>query len=216
MVDASSSLDGPPRVLEMLRIFLAANSRGEQATLVLETRNKTINISMKNVDTMIGAPVRGTISLPRQKKVNPARARRSKARLEKFLRKKEEEKCQESSTGIPLTRNETLGKGSPLFSPIPQVDGFGEGRAPKNNGTVLVSFTSDYAEKDITSTMDEIFEHTGVSRAKLVSRLRSKPLSNVHNCVVELAIEANPNESIWPEMNEVDADLFKELKIFKQ
>ena len=36
--------------MEMLRIFLTASSRGEQATLVLETRNKTLNISMKNVD----------------------------------------------------------------------------------------------------------------------------------------------------------------------
>ena len=82
---------------------------------------------------------------------------------------------------------------------------------------MLVSFKSEYAEEDVTSTIEEIFEHTEVSRAKLVSRLRSKPLSNVHNCVVEIVFDANPNqEFIWPVMNEVDADLFKELKIFKQ
>ena len=154
--------------------------------------------------------------MPRHKKVNPARARRSKARLEKFLRKKEEERSQDSSTGIQVTRNATLGRGFPLLSPIPQVDGFGEGRVPKKEGKVLFSFTSEYAEEDITSTIEEIFENTEVSRAKLVSRLRSKPLSNVHNCVVELALEANQNEFIWPVMNEVDADLFKELKIVNQ
>ena len=39
MADKPSVQDVPLRVMEMLRIFLAASSRGEEAALVLEARN---------------------------------------------------------------------------------------------------------------------------------------------------------------------------------
>ena len=96
---------------------------------------------------------------------------------------------------VQVTRNEILGKGS--FTHIPQVDGFGEGRPPMDEFKMLFSFTSENAAADNTSTIEGFFEPTEVSRAKLVSRLRSKPLSNIYNCVVELAFEANPDEFYW-------------------
>jgi hypothetical protein len=87
MVDKSSE-DVPPRVMEMLRMFLAASCRGEQAVLVLETRNKTLTTKYRCVETMAGVPSKAqTSTVPIKKKVTPARARRSKLRLEKFQKK---------------------------------------------------------------------------------------------------------------------------------
>ena len=42
MVDVKSLDDVPTRVLDLLKIFLAASSRGERAVLVLETRSKSL------------------------------------------------------------------------------------------------------------------------------------------------------------------------------
>ena len=87
MVDVQGLSDVPPQVLDLLRIFLDASSRGEQAVLVLETRNSTLTTKFRTVETLTGAP-----ATTRTRKKNPARARRSQLRLEKFQKKKEEEK----------------------------------------------------------------------------------------------------------------------------
>ena len=79
--------DVPPRVMEMLRIFLDASSRGEEACLVLETRKGQLTTKYRCVENVPGVPAAQTA-----KNVNPARARRSKARLEKFTRTKLAEK----------------------------------------------------------------------------------------------------------------------------
>jgi hypothetical protein len=42
MVDVTSLDDLPPSVMDLLRTFLAATSRGEQVILVLELKSKTI------------------------------------------------------------------------------------------------------------------------------------------------------------------------------
>ena len=78
MADESAQ-DLPHRVLDVLRTFLAASSRGEQAVLVLETRNCTLTTKYRNVETVAGAPASPTTN---RKKVNPARARRSRLRLQ--------------------------------------------------------------------------------------------------------------------------------------
>ena len=90
MVDMTSV---PSRVMEMLEIFLAASSRGKKAVIVLETRMKTVNIKYRSVDTVAGAPATtDTSATPSiKRKITPARARRSKLRLEEFIRKKQGE-----------------------------------------------------------------------------------------------------------------------------
>ena len=83
-----SSQEIPQRVMDLLRIFLAANSRGEQAVLVLETRKGTLNTKYRNVESVAGVPVCSTSSTSAPKKVNQARARRSRLRLEQFIQRK--------------------------------------------------------------------------------------------------------------------------------
>ena len=71
--------------MDLLKIFLGARSRGENAVLILETRGKTIS----------------TTNTPLSKKgrKNPARVERSQLRLEKFMKKKEDKNQAESSLG---------------------------------------------------------------------------------------------------------------------
>ena len=69
-----SAQDVPHRVLDVLRTFLAASSRGEQTVLVLETRNCTLTKKYRNVETVAGAPASSPTN---RKKVNPARANSS-------------------------------------------------------------------------------------------------------------------------------------------
>ena len=70
--------DVPPRVMEIVEIFLAASSRGVEASLVLETRMGKITTKYKSVESVAGVPT--PISTPTaKKKMSPARARRSKA-----------------------------------------------------------------------------------------------------------------------------------------
>ena len=69
--------DVPLRVLEMLRIFLAASSRGEEASLVLETRKGKLTTKYRCVETVTGVPDPTSTNCTK-KRMNPARARRSK------------------------------------------------------------------------------------------------------------------------------------------
>jgi hypothetical protein len=86
MVNVQGLSDVSPQVLDLLRMFLNANSRGEQSVLVLETRNSTLATKYRTVETLTGAS-----ATTRTRKKNPARARRTKLRLEEFQKKKEEE-----------------------------------------------------------------------------------------------------------------------------
>ena len=75
MIDAES--DVPSRVMELLKIFLAASSRGEQAVLVLETKGRTLTTKFRNVESVVGTPaIANTCDTIRKKKFNPARVRR--------------------------------------------------------------------------------------------------------------------------------------------
>ena len=80
MADVSVQ-DMPVRVMETLRIFLAANFRGEEAALVLETRKGVLTTKYRSVETVAGVLAQTT---KLAKKINPARARRSKARMEEL------------------------------------------------------------------------------------------------------------------------------------
>ena len=96
MADDLSYKDVPARVMELLRMFLAANSRGEVAVICLETWKKALTTKYSNeVRTEItGTPATSTdIS---KKKQNPSRARRSLLRLKKFMQMKEDAKLEQS------------------------------------------------------------------------------------------------------------------------
>ena len=99
MVDQSSG-NVPPGILEMLKIFLAASSRGEQSVLILETKDRTLTTKYRSVEVMTGTPACASTSISAaNKKVNKARARRSKLRLEQFMNKKMLEKYSEQRAG---------------------------------------------------------------------------------------------------------------------
>ena len=86
------------RVLEMVRTFLAASNRGDYAVLFLETRKQQIKAKYRSTEIVTGVPVTTRSPFPK-KKVNPARTRRSKLRLEQFLKKKEHEKLENQQAG---------------------------------------------------------------------------------------------------------------------
>ena len=94
--------DVPPRLLERLRIYLATRSRGEQVVLILETRQGTLTTKYRTVEALAGVPATtNTCSEPPcKKKENPARARRSRLRLEKFMEKKVNEKLKAEETKL--------------------------------------------------------------------------------------------------------------------
>ena len=77
--------DVPPSVMDMLRLFLAASTRGEDVSLVLESRMGTMTTKYRCVGKVAGTPAPSNTS--RQPKMNPARLRRSKLRQEEFIRK---------------------------------------------------------------------------------------------------------------------------------
>ena len=72
MVELKSLDDLPSRVLDLLKTFLAANSRGETAVLVLETKNKAVNTKYRSVDTEAGSPAPLPNISQRRKRKNPA------------------------------------------------------------------------------------------------------------------------------------------------
>ena len=88
MVEVTSLDDVPSRVLDLLKIYLAASSRGEMAVLVLETKSKAVNTKYRSMDTVSGMPTPPSSTCPKRRRNNPARAKRSQLRLENFAKKK--------------------------------------------------------------------------------------------------------------------------------
>ena len=166
------------RVLDMVRIFLASSSRGDHTVLVLESRKQEITTKHRSIEGKAGAPA-STSTSTTKKKMNPARARRSKLRLEQFLAKKEKEKLEMQPTGnqaaaskkliLDLAKEDQVGTG--ILNPIPQVDG-----EAVEEDHVMYSFISMYAEEDILYTLEEIFPQREVI-CSLESRVRVEPLS---------------------------------------
>ena len=92
----------PQRVLDMVRMFLASSTRGDHTVLTLETRNQQLFVKYNSVETVSGTSATANTpdSNKTRRKRNPTRARRSRLRLENFMRKKEEAKEQEPGTKI--------------------------------------------------------------------------------------------------------------------
>ena len=107
MEDSDSDQDVPQRVLDMVRMFLASSTRGDHSVLTLETRDQKIVTKYRSEETVAGAsatsitPVTKTL----KRRGNPARARRSKLRLEQFQKKKEDQKHQE--TGVKMAAGDS-------------------------------------------------------------------------------------------------------------
>ena len=76
--------------MEVLKIFLAARSSGVQAELFLETKNGTLTTKYRSVEHLAGEPAKTSTFTVSKKRKNPAQARRSKLRQEKFFQKKME------------------------------------------------------------------------------------------------------------------------------
>ena len=87
MVDKKSVQYMPPGLMDLLRIFLAFSSRGEEAVLDLETRKKAISKKFRRDEKSDGVPAAPFNITFSKKKKNPARASRSCLRLEVFGRK---------------------------------------------------------------------------------------------------------------------------------
>ena len=235
MVDVNSAKDIPPRVMELLRIFLAASSRGEEAVFVLETRQKRLTTKYRSMETVAGNPATTSTSTtnPKIRKVNPARTRRSRLRLEKFNQKKVKEREEQeeanpkpkqtgdqdqgslgaadtSSTRLVIEiakeKDRSADTRSGLPSPILQVDGDWTGEC--GGGNVRYSFKSDYAEEDILDSLQEIFPE---SEAKLEERVPITPLSNNHLCTVMVKELVGQNPS-WPVLEGENVEVFRELR----
>ena len=234
MADDSSYKDVPPRVMEVLRTFLAASLRGEVATLVLETRNKALSTKYSNVEKSetTGTPaVSSSLDVLRKKK-NPSRVRRSMLRMKKFLEMKDVDSLkqsvacsseqqaagdlvadhvleQTSNTSnqlvLELVKEEVTPVGAGQAGTIPQVDGEG-----KDVRDVIFAFSSDYGEEDIIYTLDQVFKDVPVS---LVSRKRVSKMKAEHLCTAAISVDpAEKEEFSWPKMKPYDAEVFTDLK----
>ena len=217
MAQLSSDVFGPPRTLELFRMFLDASSKGEQAVLILETKMKTVTSKFRCVESFSGDPVEHTARNTKKKKENPARARRSKLRLEQFQLKKEQEKVAggpstlsgDTSSNKVVTvlesntvEDKTTGSQTALSSSIQQVDGL------EDNNEVGFTFISDYGEEDILDSFLELFP--GIN-ANLASRVRVSRLSADHLCKVVLH-PVQAQSFSWPVMDPVNTEVFKEIR----
>ena len=87
----------PPRVMDLLRIFLVASSRGEEAVISLETSKKAISTKYRSVESPSEVPAApNNTTLPKKK--NPARAKRSRLRLDEYMKRKVSEKMRAESS----------------------------------------------------------------------------------------------------------------------
>ena len=218
MARLSSDIVGPPRTLELFRMFLDASSKGVQAELLLETRRKTVTSKFWCVESFSGDPVEA-VPRKQKRKENPSRARRSRLRMEQFQIKKKKERSMvaggPSTTISSDTSNEvvkvldsskgvdrTAGPQIASISPIPQVDG------TEDKQEVVFTFQSDYVEKDILDSFTEIFPGTA---ADLTSRVRVSPRSADHFCMVVLN-PVHPRTFSWPAMDPENTKVFREIR----
>ena len=217
--------DLPSRVLDLLKTFLAASSRGETAVLVLETKKKAVNTKYRSVDTEVGSPAPLT-NTSRRKRKNPARARRSQLRLEAFRAKKSEEQARlehqqtldNNAAGISSSnpnklilklakqKEKTLVTTSATPT-IPQVDGVAEDERSR------FAFESSYHVDDVAETLKEIFDPNGVNFT-LESRVQTAPLSACDRFVICLTGQpaSTRQELSWPRMQEDQAVVFENLQ----
>ena len=148
---------------------------------------------------------------------NSSRAKRSRLWLEKFNQKKEDEKLDQQEIGsqspavaeatstkliIELDKEMKQGVETPLHSPILQVDG------PIEEENMKYTFKNEYAEEDLIYTIEEIFPE---KNANLESMVQCRPRSAECVCTVVVKL-ASGQESAWPAMNTLQAQVIQDLK----
>ena len=220
MEDTDSEHDDvTQRVLDMVKMFLAASKRGDNTVLTLESRSKQIITKYRSVEKVTGPTATTSPSTATQssRRKNPSRARRSRLRMEKFNQKKDDKKLnqQEFGSQTPVDLESTskrlileLGKeeepvvGTPLLSPILQVDG------PIDVEIVKFTFRSEYAEEDIIYTLEEIFPE---KNAKLESMVQCRQKCADYLCTVVIRL-ASGQESVWPAMDVIQTQVIQDLK----
>ena len=213
MEDSVSDQDVPQSVMDMVRMFLASSNRGDQSVLILETKNQQIITKYRSVERVAGASATSPPPRTTKRRGNPARARRSRLRLEEYQKKKEEDNQQKVGSQVAAGQSSSrssqrvieLGKKETKFeeTSIPQVDGPADILLDEFSFT----FKSDYGEEDIISSLEEIF---GLFRFSLNSRVRLGRLLADHQCIVGVRIPATEQENFsWPETND---DVFREVQ----
>ena len=214
MATLKNSRDVPSSVMEMLEIFLAASSRGEHSTLILESRMKKLTTKYRCVEKVAGSPAPMTnLNLKRRRRgrIHPGNGDPSwgwkhswKEKLLLGARSRE--------TG-PSTEAADCAAGKPAstcwcFSReavgIPQLDGIIENVVevqPEVEEKVTFTFISNYGEEDVLDSLEELKEAKSVpDSTQLVSRYRTKPLSADHLCVVVMNLPVGQAHFTWPEL----------------
>jgi hypothetical protein len=155
--------------------------------------------------------------------VNPSRARRSRLRLEEFIKKK---KRTETVTSLetetePVTArkvNEAAGVTNQLIvklpldetrhvvdiESVPQLDGYQE-----SVQKVMYTFRSEYGEEDIDYSLSKVLPENALPT--LISRVRIGTQSADHLCTLEVK-EVDGRTFVWPHMNASDTEVLRELK----
>ena len=222
MATLKNSRDVPSSVMEMLEIFLAASSRGEHATLILESRMKKLTTKYRCVEKVAESPAPHDKSKSEKKRQNPSRQRRSKLRLETFLKRKAASGSQKQidppqkqlivqlesqQVHVDASHGEAVG--------IPQLDGIIENVVevqPEVEEKVTFTFISNYGEEDVLDSLEELKEAKSVpDSTQLVSRYRTKPLSADHLCVVVMNLPVGQAHFTWPELPGYP-DFFKDVQ----
>ena len=229
MVNTDSIADVPPNVLEMLRMFLTASSRGDHVSLVLESRMNSLSTKYWSVQQPAGVPAQLKNKTTQKKKMNPSRLRRSRLRQEEFFQMKKNkatsgtQKAAELDQDASETRqlvvqiedqhldtdcNEELDDG------IPQLDGIDSSTNENisSEEESMFTFVSNYAEEDIIDALKELKDDDLLPNLPtLISRVRVEPRSADHLCTVLLDIPASVVNFNWPELRGCP-DFFKNVK----
>ena len=235
MVD-ENSLDLPSRVTDVLRIFLAATARGEKAELILETRNGRLTTKYRSSETVEGVPATSSTST-KKKKMNPARARRSRLRLEEFKAKKVKTDNIDSSTAGVSAVDDSVKKPCNKDTNLKQKEASNstqrtvlelengedvsmtrdldstilhlDGAVKRPCENIIFNFHSEFGEEDILYSFSQIFPENIVTSFTLTSRIRVGRTAD-HNCEVELRLVAaeQTRNFTWPDMPHWHADVF--------
>ena len=202
------------RVMDMVRMFLAASKRGDHALLILESRKQQLKTKYRSEGKVAGVSVPTITSNKAKRKENPARAKRSRLRLEQFIKKKEEEKLKKlQDVGNHTADEHTSSRTSKLVlqlnkerevevteqdvlhSPIPQVDG------DSSKAQLSFCFKSDYGEEDILMSLEEAFPEDQMPTLRSRVRLGAPKKTADHYCIVDLKLPAAKRDNfVWPDI----------------
>ena len=157
-----------------------------------------------------------------KKRVNPARARRSRTRLDEFLKKKVAEKQNGDTITNGTNRLILELDGAPkhtdkpvetrLASPINQLDGIETDEVSQKNDetTMFYSFKSKHSEDTIIDSLGNMWPEDGATSTTLVLRERLGSNSSDHLCTLQ--VRTTHKNFSWPKQKTSPVDVFRDLK----